>query len=528
LGRRTAPLAARIKSAAYSPRWGSAIALALAAPCWANRPGIWRRSRPSPLAGEGGPRSGSDEGSRDVGDWRRAGSSAAPVNPSSVGFADTFSRGGRRGQATKCGGPARWGEREIGSRPRCAVVAALAFFAAGPCAAQTDNGLHGRLELQDAGQFTGPGTVEADLGDGAANDAVGNLRLTWAPTFGAWSFEVHDLVAAEDGPPVRLANLEQGLIAEPPSTWFDLTGVISRRGSLLATNTLDRLSVTYTAPQWVVRLGRQAITWGSGLVFRPMDLFDPFSPSAPDTEYKPGVDMLYVQRLFSDGSDLQLIAAPRPDHVGGPPTWEASSAALHYHFTLAGHSTTLLAAYDHGNWVTALGVNGDLAGATWNLELVPTVERSGAARISALANISEALTLAGRNATVFGEYFHNGFGVVTREPFDLTSLPADLLGELGRGQLFTLRQDYVAGGMSLEITPLITASPTLIVDADDSSVFLLAAATVSLSDNLVLIGGVQAPIGGPGTEYGGVRLSPANPARLAAPRQVYLQLRRYF
>jgi len=47
---------------------------------------------PSPLAGEGGPRSGSDEG-------LKIASTAFPNrqrDPSSVGFADTFSRKGRR------------------------------------------------------------------------------------------------------------------------------------------------------------------------------------------------------------------------------------------------------------------------------------------------------------------------------------------------------------------------------------------------------------------------------------------------
>jgi hypothetical protein len=55
---------------------------------------------PSPLAGEGGPRSGSGEGLKSrtaaaaVG-WARA---DRMINPSSVSFADTFSRKGRRGK----------------------------------------------------------------------------------------------------------------------------------------------------------------------------------------------------------------------------------------------------------------------------------------------------------------------------------------------------------------------------------------------------------------------------------------------
>lgn len=427
---------------------------------------------------------------------------------------------------------ARLPRRTVRARVRSATRAAgpaLALLLRALLAAPAlgDDRLHGRLELQDAGQVAGAGSVEAAQGDATANDALGNLRLIWEPTWGPLSLQAHYLVAAEDGPDVALARLEQGLIAVPPSTWLDLTSTLKNHGSLLATQGIDRLAITYTTPQWVVRLGRQALTWGSGLVFRPMDLFDPFSPSATDTEYKPGVDMLYVQRLFSDGSDLQLIAAPRPDHTGGAPTADASSAALHYHTRLLGHAFTLLVARDHGDWVSGLGVNGALGGATWNLEAIPTFERTGVTRISSLANLSDAVTLAGRNATVFAECFHNGFGA-TGEPFDLTTLPPDLLGRLARGQVFNLRRDYVAAGMTLQVSPLLTTSPTLITDVDDGSVFVLVAASYSLSDDRVLAGGVQVPIGRRGTEYGGVPLSPTDPTRFVPPDQIYLQLRQYF
>jgi hypothetical protein len=237
--------------------------------------------------------------------------------------------------------------------------------------------------------------------------------------------------------------------------------------------------------------------------------------------------MLYVQHLFADGSDLQMIVAPRPEQYGEPPAENASSEALHYHASFWGHAVTLLVARDHGDWVGGIGVNGALGGATWNVELVPTFEPGGESRMSGLANISDAVRFAGHNVTLFAEYFHSGFGV-TGEPFDLASLPPDLLDRLARGQLFTLRRDYVSAGMTVELSPLLTASPTLITNANDGSLFLLVSASYSLSDNLVLAGGVQAPMGGRGTEYGGVPLSPANPATLAPPTQIYLQLRQYF
>src|SRR5579859_1042583 len=314
-------------------------------------------------------------------------------------------------------------------------LALAASLGAGGALAQTDDNVHGRLELQDAGQVFGSDSVEAALGDEAANDALGNLRITWEPKSGPWSFQFAYVIEAEDGPSIALANAEAGLLPQPPATWLDLTDTFENHGALRASQTIDRLAVAYSTPDLVVRIGRQALTWGSGLVFRPMDLFDPFGPTATDTEYKPGVDMLYVQKLFADGSDLQFIVAPRPARQGGPVTVDASSAALHSHATLLGRQTTWLIARDHGDWVTGLGVNGALGGATWNVEVVPTVLRRGGVRVSGIANVSDAITLFGRNATVFGEYFHNGFGVAGG-PFDVADLPPELLDRLERGQVF--------------------------------------------------------------------------------------------
>ncbi|MGA7710899.1 MAG: hypothetical protein WCA81_03280 [Rhizomicrobium sp.] len=409
---------------------------------------------------------------------------------------------------------------------RAARLAALALFF--PCAAYADtDAIHGRIELQNAGSFARGNSIDAALGAENRNDLFGNLRLTWEPSWERWSFSLHYVLAAENGDSVRLARAETGLLPAAPSTWFNLTNTFVNHAQLVGSQSIDRLSVAYTAPDFVVRIGRQALSWGSGLVFRPMDLFDPFSPSATDTEYKPGTDMIYTQWLFEDGSDLQFIVVPRPARQGAEPSSDASSVALHLHTSLFGHETTWLLARDHGDWVGAVGINGALGEATWNIELVPTFLDAGPTRLSALANISDAITLFDRNATVFAEYFHNGLGVGGKN-YDLASLPPDLTDRLGRGQLFDTRRDYLAAGLTLEVNPLLNVSPTLIADLNDASVFALLAGTYSLSDNLNLVAGVQAPIGPARTEFGGLPLAAGSHEFLAPSSQLYLQLRRYF
>ncbi|NIJ40676.1 hypothetical protein FHS78_000952 [Parvibaculum indicum] len=390
--------------------------------------------------------------------------------------------------------------------------------------------VHGRLELQDVFAHESDRSVSALLGQRDRNDVLGNLRVTWEPRRGSWRFAFQYQLGAVTGDTPLLAARQKALALfpdAPPRTWWDLTDTTIDGNSFTLTQRIDRLSIGYTGAHIVMRAGRQALTWGSGLVFHPMDLFDPFSPDATDTEYKPGADMLYTQYLFDDGSDLQFVAVPRPPRRGDDPTLDASSFALLFHTALGPWRTSFLAAQDHGDTVAALGVSGALGGATWNAELVPTHVNDDRTYVSALANISDAFTLAGRDATAFAEYYRNGFGLDDRH-YSVTGLPAPLTDRLLRGQVFNTGRDYLSLGGTLQWTPLLEIAPTLIANLNDGSFYALGEATWSLEDNLNLIAGAQLPIGPADTEFGGLPVTGAGAPYAEQPTRVYLQLRRYF
>ncbi|MDE3114985.1 MAG: hypothetical protein KGL26_05220 [Pseudomonadota bacterium] len=392
------------------------------------------------------------------------------------------------------------------------------------------DGLHGRLELQDVAAFDRAGSLSAAIGARNRDDALGDLRLAWQPRWNDWSFDIAYEASATYGdvPAFASAGATLALLPQaPPATWWSLTDAFVNDRHLVATHKLDRLSLGYTGSHLVLRLGRQALTWGSGLVFRPMDLFDPFAPNATDTEYKPGTDMLYGQWLFDDGSDLQLVAVPRPARRGAAPASNASSYALHFHTTLGRFQTTWLLARDHGDWVAGIGVNGALGGATWNLEAIPTFTRDGDTYTSALANISDATTFLGRDLTLFAEYYRGGFGLSARH-YAVSDLPAPLLGRLVRGQVFDTGRDYLAAGATLQQTALLAISPTLISNLNDGSFYGIAQATYSLRENLNLVVGSQFAIGPNGTEFGGIPLAANLPVYAGEPTLFYVQLRQYF
>ncbi len=402
-----------------------------------------------------------------------------------------------------------------------------ALLAAGAAQAEP---VHGRIQIQDVVAQDDAQSLANALGARTRNDVLADLRLSWSPRWDAWHLDAAYRVGFDAGDSPRLSALEKalGVFSDaPPLTWWNLSNTFIDDRYLTASQRIDRLSIAYTSTDWVVRAGRQALTWGAGLVFRPMDLFDPFAPDATDTEYKPGTDMLYGQYLFDDGSDLQAVLVPRPAHIGGGPTGNASSFALRLHTTIGDYQTTWLIARDHGDIVAAVGINGALGGATWNAEIVPTFVKNGGTYVSAVANISNAGTLAGRDITYFAEYFRNGFGLGVSH-YALADLPAPLVGRLLRGQVFNTGRDYVAAGAQYQWTPLLQISPTLIANLDDRSFYLLAEATYSLSDNLNLIVGGQMPIGPARTEFGGLPLFAATPPYLTQPARAYIQLRHYF
>lgn len=423
------------------------------------------------------------------------------------------------------------------SRTIVSALAGVCLLWAGPAVAQdflqdVQQEVHGRILLQDVGAFEDTHSVDAYLGYRNRNDVLGDVRLTWEPSWQHWNFgfayELNTDYGDNEALTTRLTSILGMFVKAPPTNWWDLSNTFVHDTRFMATQRLDRLWFGYTGSHLVIRLGRQALTWGSGLVFHPMDLFNPFAPNATDTEYKLGSDMAYAQWLFDDGSDLQLVVVPRPlRKIGGALTSNTTSYAAHLHTAIGPFQTTWLLARDRRDWMAGVGVNGALGGATWNAEVIPTFVHDGSTYTSGIFNISDATTVFDRDVTVFSEYYRNGFGLADRR-YAVLGLPAPLLNRLLRGQVFDTGRDYLAVGAIAHCTPLLEVNPTLIANLDDGGFFGIVQATYSLRENLNLVVGGQFQVAPSNTEFGGLPLIENFPIFIEQPRQVYVQLRQYF
>ena len=221
-------------------------------------------------------------------------------------------------------------DRKRPRHPFGALLAALLLVAALPAQALPD-GWQLRFSAGVWGEWSKPASLDALLGLPRKVTRQASARLMWQKSEGSLTFRVHSVLNAEDGDAVAWRPILALFYPPPlPTTLLNLTTTLQSGPTTLVTNRIDRLSVTWSSPRLVLRLGRQAITWGGGLVFRPLDIVAPFPPTATETAYKPGADMLYAQVLFDSGADIQAVAVPRPLTAGGPPAHYASTVAVRW------------------------------------------------------------------------------------------------------------------------------------------------------------------------------------------------------
>lgn len=305
----------------------------------------------------------------------------------------------------------------------------------------------------------------------------------------------------------------------------DLTWTLSDGNRHRLLHRFDRLAVQYRSGPWAVTAGRQAVSWGNGLVFQPFDLFNPFAPTTVDQDYKAGDDLLLVERALAAGGGVQLLVVGRRD-MDGERTADAASAAVKWHGFVGSGELELMAARHYQDRVFGAAGRLPLGGALLRSDLVATRLDNGDWKISGIVNVDYSTLLGGRNLYLFAEYFHNGFGA-RRLPATPTGYPEALADRLQRGELFSLMRDYVAAGGSLEWHPLWTQALTVIGNLDDGSVLLQTQLTHEPDDHQRLELGLLAPLGRAGEEYGGVPLA-TDALTTGGGTRVYLRWAWYF
>jgi hypothetical protein len=310
---------------------------------------------------------------------------------------------------------------------------------------------------------------------------------------------------------------------------FDLTSSIHETDSYVLFQRLDRLYLAML-PEWgSLRIGRQALTWGNGLIFNPMDLFNPFPPAAIDRDYKVGDDMAAAQVPLSEIGDVQALYVPRRNPQTDNVEWDQSALAGKLHVAAGTTEVDIMAAKNYEDFVAGIGTAGYLGDAAWRLDTTWTWvvgDREGGKDnfLSLVANLDYSWIWGGKNFYGFIEYYYNGLG---EDDYQEAITDPEIIERLSRGNLFVLGTNYLSGQIQVELHPLLSVYLTSINNVEDPSGILQPRAIWDIQQNLQMTVGANVFWGVKGTEYGGF-IIPGTNLRSKQPDNAYLWFIYYF
>ena len=343
---------------------------------------------------------------------------------------------------------------------------------------------------------------------------------------GGWHLLAELTTLNEGGDQFAFVSLPQETLDQTPRDdrlrFMNLTWTLQEGARHELIQRFDRLALEYRAERWGVTVGRQAISWGAGIVFQPLDLFAPFAPTTVDRDYKPGEDLIKIDGVTSAGSDWQLVGVFRRNVVGERET-SVDSFGAKWRGAIGATEVELLGGRHYRDYVAGISVKRAVGGALVRTDWLLTDLDEGGVKVSGHRQSRLQLHVARAQLVcvrrVFSQWFWH-----EHASGPLNDLPIALRDRLLRGELFTLMQDYTALGARLEWHPLVSQTLTLLTNLHDGSSLVQTQLSFEPSDAQQLDVGYVRNFGDDGDEYGEIPLPPpAAPLTTGGASQWYLR-----
>lgn len=285
--------------------------------------------------------------------------------------------------------------------------------------------------------------------------------------------------------------------------FFNLTHSLHEGERSFIYHRLDRAFLSFSPAWGEIRIGRQALTWGHGFTFNPMDLFNPFAPTDLVRDYKTGDDLILVH-IPVKRVDMDLIYAAHRDPDTDKAGMDQSSLGVKLHTILGGLDADVMVARHYKDMVAGIGTAGTLKDAAFRLDLTGTcldqTSRGHSFYISGVANLDYSWVWFNRNWYGYVELYYNG---LSNNDYGRELLDPAVSTRLERGELFALGRWYASANVNLEIHPLVNAYLTPVINLHDGSGMLLPRVVYDFSDTIRITLAARLNWGAADTEYGG-------------------------
>jgi hypothetical protein len=248
---------------------------------------------------------------------------------------------------------------------------------------------------------------------------------------------------------------------------------------------IDRLSFRQNLDAGSVIVGRQRISWGTGRIWNPTDLFNPVNPANYGKIEKDGVDAVSARLAFGSFTDLQGVVNATRD-------FESVNAAARFRTNFSGYDYSMMAGRFDGSVVIGGDLAGSISGAGIRAEVLHAFERSADASPHTKMILGADYQFTPELYALL-EYHFNGEGAPGPDGYDLERLAS--------GRVLNLGRSYVAAMANYLLHPLVAVSASGTASITDGSVLFHVMTTWSALDDLQVSLGGMLSAGDSGDEY---------------------------
>ncbi|MEX2116139.1 MAG: hypothetical protein WEB37_04575 [Bacteroidota bacterium] len=350
----------------------------------------------------------------------------------------------------------------------------LCALAAVPARAQVDFRLSGYAVNFQVYQHSNS-LVSAFLGT-KPDQFLNMTRLRLRPSLGLWTnaflnIEYEVTATYFSSPlvfqPTPLQN--RGQIVD--LTWQPDVG----RNHWAVAHFIDRLYVRHTSDDLDFSIGRQRISWGTGRIWNPTDLFNPINPTTFAKVEKDGVDAAAVKIIFGNFTDLSVVINPHREFQG-------TDFGIRFRTNTYGFDFALLG----GAFDESFVFGGDFAGSVFDAgirgEGIFSTPKNGSrpGYGKFILGVDNQFT---EDWYALLEYHFNGPGASSVLEYDLQGLIQGAILNLGR-RFIAIQSTYL-------LHPLLTLTGGYTNSITDGSGFILGSLSYSADERITISLGSQ-------------------------------------
>ncbi|HEX9614477.1 MAG TPA: hypothetical protein VGA55_03195, partial [Bacteroidota bacterium] len=300
----------------------------------------------------------------------------------------------------------------------------------------------------------------------------------WEDTFVMLEYEINATYFSS--PQILLLPLSQS-----PGRVFDLTWNPVKKPRWNVVHFIDRLYLKQITDRLDLTIGRQRISWGTGRIWNPTDLFNPINPTSFAKLEKDGVDAVVVKFIMGNFTDISFVVNPGNE-------WEDANLGVRLRTNVEAYDFSLMG----GTFSDGLVLGGDFAGSILDAgvrgEAIHSWSKSarGPSYAKFILGIDNQFT---EEFYALAEYHFNGQGRNRVFEYELFALRSGSILNLGR-QFMTIQGSYL-------VHPLITVSAGYTNSFTDGSGFATGSVAYSAAEFLTCSAGGQVFHGDDFDEY---------------------------